>query len=581
MLRVGLISRLINSRLLYSTKVYNNLQTSVDKYTAVFGTSAGEYLGKQLKKINANNAGVAIKEKNVSLDLINSIVYPVRGLPIDLAESLLKKIQKKKPNSQFVSKLLDSNVIKQRKKARSMISKNSAVGNCLESMSLSEDEIFKIGQNRLNPVISNYSSEKERAVSRLASGLVPAVFFANDAYNQSMMINNNKVEAKQEKKKRFKQEVSRIGIMAYAQYVVLGALSKFVNKNALTSLAVTTGIVAGTEMLSRVIAGKPVTFVKSKQQKDEEHPLIDIANDKTTIKHSAKGLRLVFGLFTTGAAALLLKSSKTGKKLTPLLSKMYNKLVKKDVYITKKEFNSVIQKLNDNGFENLAEKYQSIASEQKTKKVFLGTQNRKGVYTIVDSVIMTPIRALYDISTMPFKLFSKNKKQIADKGEENLLQGISYIKSIQNRPDFKEKLNKKILSSFDNKTKTNYSNHNLAKYSKVATSSASSYFIVADSYNMVMQKENNKDNAKKVSKKVLLQRGVNIGMGAYILTILNNMFRVKYNKSLYCVALVSGVFGLLNEGLSRLAVGIPVTEKNREEQLKFKQKYTAFINKLT
>ena len=178
-------------------------------------------------------------------------------------------------------------------------------------------------------------------------------------------------------------------------------------------------------------------------------------------------------------------------------------------------------------------------------------------------------------------MFSKNKTPIVKQSEENLLQGISYIKSIQNRPDFKEKLNKKILSSFDNKTKTNYSNHNLAKYSKIATTSASSYFIVADSYNMVMQKENNKENAKKVSKKVLLQRGVNIGMGAYILTILNNMFKVKYNKSLYCVAMVSGLFGLLNEGLSRLVVGIPVTEKTREEQLKFKQGYSKVMNKFT
>ena len=98
---------------------------------------------------------------------------------------------------------------------------------------------------------------------------------------------------------------------------------------------------------------------------------------------------------------------------------------------------------------------------------------------------------------------------------------------------------------------------------------------------MVMQKENNKENAKKTYKKVLLQRGVNIGLGAYILTILNNMFKIKYNKSLYCVALVSGLFGLLNEGLSRLAVGMPITEKNREEQLVHKQKYSKFINKLT
>ena len=579
-MKVGLFSRLINNNLLYSIKTYNNVQASVDKYASVFGKSAGEYLSKQLKKTNVGNNIFCIKEKKVSSDFVNSLLYPIKGLPVDLLESVLLKFKKKTPNSQIVTKLLDSNIIKQRKKARSNMSKNSAVSNCLESMSLSKDEIFTIGQNRLNPEISNYSSEQERAVSRLASGLVPAVFFANDAYNQSMMINNNRAEAKLEKKKRFKQEVSRISIMAYSQYVILGALSKFVNKSALASLAVTTGIVAGTEMLSRLIARKPVTFVKSKH-KQEEHPLVDIANDESTIKHSSKILKYTAGLFGAGISAYLLKSTKTGKNITPVITKMYNKLVKKDIYISKKEFNSIINKLNNNGFDKLAEKYQEIASKQKSSKIFLGQKNRKGIYTIVDSVIMTPIRTVYDITTLPLKLLKKGKTSAIKEENENLLQGISYIKSIQNRTDFKEKLNKKILSSFDNKTKTNYSNHNLAKYSKVATSSASSYFIVADSYNMVMQKENNKENAKKTSKKVLLQRGVNIGLGAYILTILNNMFKIKYNKSLYCVALVSGLFGLLNEGLSRLAVGMPITEKNREEQLVHKQKYSKFINKLT
>ena len=265
MLRIRLLSNYIKNNILYSTKTYSNVSQSVQRYSNVFGKSAGDYLSKQLNTFNESKK-VTIKQNAISKDLFNAILYPVKGLPVDLLESFLLRAKKRFPKSKTINKLLSSNLIKKRQQERKILSKKVAIGGCLDSMSMSDNDIFKIGQNRLNPIISNYSSDKERAVSRLASGLVPAVFFANDAYNQSMMINNNKQEAKLEKKRRFKQEVSRIGIMSYAQFVVLGALSKYVNKNAFASLATTTGIVVGTEMASRLIAHKPVIFIKGKNE---------------------------------------------------------------------------------------------------------------------------------------------------------------------------------------------------------------------------------------------------------------------------------------------------------------------------
>lgn len=580
MLKIRLLSTYIKNNILYSTKTYSNVSQSVEKYSNVFGKSAGDYLLKQINSIDTHK-NIKIKQSTISKDLINAVLYPVKGLPIDLLESFLLKAKKRFPNSKIINSILSSKLIKQHQKERSNYSKKVAIGNCLESMSLSEKDIFKTGQNRLNPIISNYSSDKERALSRLTSGILPAIFYANDAYNQSMMINNNKNEAKFEKKRRFKQEVARIGIMSYAQFVVLGALSKFVNKTPFASLATTTGIVIGTEMLSRVMTNKPVTFVKSKNKKNEEHPIVDMANDDSTIKHSTKISKIITSGFLLGGAIVALKSTKLAKNIIPKIRTGYNNLVKKDVYMTRSDFNSVIKKLNDNGFDKLADKYIQVVNKQKGDKIYLGKDNKKYIHTVVDTVLMSPVKAVYSIVTAPFKIFSNKNKVVQNKNEDyEVLKGLTYIKSIQHRKDFSEKLNKKLLSSFDNKTKTGYSNHNLAKYSKILTSGASSYFIVADSYNMVMQKENNKDNAKKVSKKMFAQRVVNIGMGAYILSILSNAFKTQYNKSLYCVAAVSGVFGILNEGLSRLAVGIPITEKTREEQVKFKQKYSNIVNKV-
>lgn len=582
MLSIKFLSAYMKNNILYSTKTYTNVSGSVKKYSTVFGKSAGDYLLKQINSLD-NNKNIKIKQNTISKDLINAVLYPIKGLPIDLLESFLLRTKKKFPNLKIVNSILNSKLIKNHQKERSIYSKKVAISNCLESMSLQENDIFKVGQNRLNPIISTYSSDKERALSRLTSGILPAIFYANDAYNQSMMINNNREEAKFEKKRRFKQEIARIGIMSYAQFVVLGALSKFVNKTPFASLATTTGIVIGTEMLSRVMTNKPITFIRGTNKKEEEHPIVDMANDDSTIKHSTKISKIVSLGFALGGAIVALKSTKLAKNIIPKIKNKYNNFVQKDIYMTRTDFNSVIKKLNDNGFDKLADRYVDIVNKQKGDKIYLGKENKKYIYPIVNTMIMSPIKAVYNLTTAPFKIFTSNKKQMNKNVYEDteILKGLSYIKSIQNRIDFSDKLNKKLLSSFDNKTKAGYSNHNLAKYSKILTSGASSYFIVADSYNMVMQKENNKDNAKKISKKMFMQRAVNIGMGAYILSILNNIFKSQYNKSLYCVAAVSGVFGILNEGLSRLAVGIPITEKTREQQLKFKQKYSNFINKVT
>lgn len=580
MVKVGSITRFIRNRM-YSTKTYTNVDASIKKYASVFGKSAGEYLGDQIRIVSNDKNELILKNKKIAMDLANSILYPINGLPIDLLESVLLYAKKVNPKSRKINNLLNTNLIKNRQKARSLTSKNSAVINCLDSMSLTEDALFKLGQNRLNPVISNYSSDKERAVNRLASGMVPAVFFATDAYNQSMMINNKKDEAKSEYKKRFKQEVTRIGIMAYAQFVVLGALSKYVNKSALASIATSTTIVAGTEMLSRLFAGKHITFIKNRK-KDEEHPIVDIANDDSSIKHTSKILKYTTGFFVAGGVMAGLQATKTGKTLSKSIAKKYDNLIHKDIYINKEEFNSLMQKLNKNGFDKMAQRYEQIASKNNSDKIYLGRENRKILAPILDSIIMTPIKMAYNIATMPFKvLFNNKNKVVVNNINENELQGLNYIRTIKNKKNFKKQLNDKILQSFDNKTKTNYSNHNLAKYSKVTTSAASTYFIVADSYNMVIEKENNKENAKKVSKKVLSQRIANIGLGAYILTVLNNIFKMQYNKSLYGVAFVAGAFGLINESLSRLVTGIPITKKNKDEQVKFKQKYNKLLNKTT
>ena len=575
--KVTLFTKIMNNKLLYSTKTYGNLSNGVDKYSSVFGKSAGDYLLKEANTLKNKNNIIKIKEKNMSLNLINSALYPIKDLPIELFESFLLKLKKIAPKSNKINSLLNSKIIKQHKLKTSSQANESAISNCLQKMTLSDNEIFELGQHRLNPMVSNYSSEKERAVNRLSSGIVPAIFFANDAYNQSIMVNDNKSEAKIEKKSRFKQEVARIGIMAYAQYVILGACSKFVNKSPLASIMITTGIVGATEILSRILAKKPVTFAQPKSKDNEDHPIVDIANDKSTTKHYSKLLKITSSILALGAIATVAKKSPLAKKIMPQIKQSYNNLITKNSHLSKKEFETIMNKLEDSGFENMAKNYRNIASKQNSNNIYIGRQNKKILHPIIDSIIMPPLKGIYNLATLPFRAITKEK--IISKPETKTgLESLSYIKSIMNRKDFSKKLNKKILSSFDTKTKATYSNHNVASYSKITTSAVSTYFITADSYNMVTKNENNKEKAKNISKHVLLQRGVNIGLGAYIMTALTNTFKIKYNRSLYGVAMIAGAFGLLNEGISRALVGIPLTEKTKEEQIKLKKNHKSIFS---
>ncbi len=90
---------------------------------------------------------------------------------------------------------------------------------------------FREAHKRLAPSVPHYNAESERSLNRLVTGLIPAFFLANDAYNLSMYMNNNKDVAKKEKKRRFNQEVGRILTTTAATYGVMSLFAKQCNKS--------------------------------------------------------------------------------------------------------------------------------------------------------------------------------------------------------------------------------------------------------------------------------------------------------------------------------------------------------------
>lgn len=111
----------------------------------------------------------------------------------------------------------------------------------------------------------NYDTKHERALNRLVSGLPPAIFLANDAYNLSRMMDDDPKSAEKERKTRFKQETSRILTSGYLTLITMGAFQKFINKSKF-GIVLTTGItVLVTEMFSRLSNGKFITRLTPEQ----------------------------------------------------------------------------------------------------------------------------------------------------------------------------------------------------------------------------------------------------------------------------------------------------------------------------
>ncbi len=60
--------------------------------------------------------------------------------------------------------------------------------------------IFQSELKMFDPKSGNYDTKHERALNRLVSGLPPAIFLANDAYNLSRMMDDDPNAAEKNKK---------------------------------------------------------------------------------------------------------------------------------------------------------------------------------------------------------------------------------------------------------------------------------------------------------------------------------------------------------------------------------------------
>lgn len=701
---------------------------------------------------------ITFREDTFLKQLVDSVTFPVRELPFLISDFMLDIFKKVPGLKSPAKKLYDSELLSKRRSAyqakedvnkiKGLIGRTEdLVNNAIEKkedginsiddilsaiekksntdkkpiLKSISDGLFTTANKYFDPKTGNYNTVHERSLNRIVSGLIPATFLANDAYNLSVLCKDSKETSDKEKKTRFHQEVSRVLTNAYIQLITLGALTKYVNKSPIFSAGVSAATVLVAETFSRWLNGRPVTFVSSEKAKeinkkealkdkktsdtaanpdektkknDNSPQKVNFGEKQKEIKNPEKEqksvvtlnnlLKLCGAIVFGGTAISFLRNGKMFKieskveknkydfdpdKYFKSVSKywkekIYNKLTQKDFEISKDDYELVLKKLEEAGQKNLAAKYREVIGNvdgKETIKLIKKTEakiNDKGEitkkaekeavkinnkfkpyldivvypfdfafkaiklpYNIVKNLLCAPVNPiLKDVVDNP-KTASESAKKIADiykqvfgveyKSKEKiksveevflssidkLVDKVNKLKKLQNEKleneEFNKFVNSSVMSSFNSTSKSNYSNTDLANITKLASSTVTSAFLVADNYNMVMLKSNgeNKEEAKQRAKERVVQRVSALFYQTMLMNWFNTTFNNQYHSSLMGMSGVVSVNTVATEIFTRKSIGMPLGAKSYEELAEIEDKnlnrkgflgsYFRFMSKLT
>ena len=271
----------------------SELKEFLGKYDKSLESMSGELIehlknspfAKKMLQFSETDPDTFILNKKTIPQLIwDGMIYPFKILPADILNGTVELLGKIKPLEAWSERMLSKPMFKNIRQRSKLDAKINALQGLLETK---KDLVTKLAKNELTEAevqselfqrsvkmfdtqkYGAYDTKHERALNRLVSGLPPAIFLANDAYNLSRMMDNDPDKADKEKKTRFKQETARILSSGYLTLITLGALNKYINNSKLGIMLMTGGTVLVTEAFSRIINGKHIKRLTPEEARQE------------------------------------------------------------------------------------------------------------------------------------------------------------------------------------------------------------------------------------------------------------------------------------------------------------------------
>ena len=287
---VGLVLRLAPQYKKVGTFKISELNEFFDKYDkslknisdGLITNLKASKLAKKMVRVEGDN--ITLFKKTVPQLIWDGLKYPVTQLPADIMNGSVELLGKIKPLKPWAERVLEHPFFKSVRQHSKLDAKVNALQGLFETK---QDLLGKLKSGVLNSEeitselfqrkvklfdtqkFGAYDTKHERALNRLVSGLPPAVFLANDAYNLSRMMDDDNKKATKEQKTRFRQEVTRILTSGYLTLVTLGALNKYINNSKFGIMLMTGMTVLVTEAFSRLANGKHIKRLTPEEAKAE------------------------------------------------------------------------------------------------------------------------------------------------------------------------------------------------------------------------------------------------------------------------------------------------------------------------
>ena len=592
-------------------------------------------LTKNLIKVDGDD--VTFYKKTIPQLIWDGLIYPFKILPADILNGGVELIGKIKPFKGWAEKTLQKPMFKNIRQRSKIDAKVNSLRGLFKTASdlngKTEAEMFQRSVKMFDPGTGNYDTKHERSLNRLVSGLPPALFLANDAYNLSRMMDDDGKAATEEQKVRFKQEMARIGFNAYITLVTLGALNKYINNSKMGIMLMTGLTTLTTEAFSRVINGKHITRLTPEEARREneknqapeaqikpdlsfkasEKPKEDKEKQQKPLLTFNSAMKAVGLIIAGGYAAKGLRKISAVDNAWKNFSGYFKNLYKdatqiKDYRIPQEKLNEITKVLDENGFTKLAEKYRNVAKTAVNPDgtISLGVKDKK-TKPLVD-FFLAPFRFIWKYGSLPYKFvddavqsFGKKAPKAARKKVEDI---SALAKSIDNigreatkknyTPEqFQSYVKDNIIKAVNVDTMSNVSNSELSNLAKTAALAATIWFLMTDNYNMVMLKSNGNDveGAKTKFTERFVQEGSRLFYQTLLIDLFNSTFKSQYNKSLFGMSWITLTNTTMGEWLTRKSVGVPVGTHTRDQLIElenkqenatgFERKYYDFMKRLT
>lgn len=444
------------------------------------------------KMVEIKNDKIIFHKKTIPQLIWDGLVYPFKILPADILNGTVALIGKIKPFKNWANKTLEKPLfknIRQRSKVDAQVNALRGLFETAKDLKGKPSDniaskMFQQSVKMFDAKTGNYDTKHERSLNRIVSGLPPAIFLANDAYNLSRMMDDDKKAASKEQKSRFKQEAARIGFNAYITLITLGALQKYINNSALGIFLMTGATTLTTEAFSRLINGKHITRLTPEEARAENKknnaPEAQIEPQKTSFKASENkkssgnekqqkpllsfdtvmkaSAVIIAGGFGVKALRKIPAVENQWKAFSGFFKKQYRNMTEiADYKVSKEELNKITKVLKENNFTELASKYEKVAkTAQNGEFISLGAKDKK-IKPLVNFVI-APFKFAWNTVTLPYNLvmkvvnvFVKKPKTlnlaINDKNTlDTILKNYAKDKNISNTADL-EKFLKNVKAS--------------------------------------------------------------------------------------------------------------------------------------